>query len=169
MKYILLLTVVLLAGCRHDEAATKPDPQNITGESSAYFCQMSLVEMPGPKGQIFLEGMPGPLFFGQVRDAIAYLKDPEKIADILAFYVNDMGRAPSWESPGKDNWIDGYKAFYVVGAGVTGGMGAPELAPFSTKAAAQEFARENGGKTMQLEAIPDTAVLGGVEHPTIGD
>jgi len=165
MKYLLLIAFSLLAACRDETATAPPPPMNITAESSAYFCKMSLVEMPGPKAQIFLDGIPGPLFFAQVRDGIAYLKEPEKTADILAFYVSDMARAKSWDKPGKDNWISGKTAFYVVGARVKGGMGAPEIAPFSTKAAAQDFANKKGGKVMQLDAIPDSAVLGAVAHP----
>jgi len=166
MRYALLIAFALVAGCREETASAPPPPANITADANAYFCQMSLVEMPGPKAQVFLDGIPGPLFFAQVRDGIAYLKEPEKTADILAFYVNDMARAESWDNPGQDNWIDGKAAFYVVGAAVTGGMGAPEIVPFSTKADAQDFAEKNDGKVMQFDAIPDSAVLGAVEHPS---
>ena len=123
--------------------------------------------MPGPKAEVILEGVPSLLFFSQVRDGVAYLKQPERTARILAFYVNDMARAKSWEQPGPDNWTDGKAAFYVVGAAVKGGMGAPELAPFATRDDAEKFAAEKGGRVMQLDAIPDDAVLGPVPDPAI--
>ena len=40
-----------------------------------------------------------------------------------------------------------------------GGMGAPELVPFSDAAKAETFAVENGGEVMRLADIPDDAVL----------
>lgn len=51
----------------------------------------------------------------------------------------------------------------MVGADVVGGMGAPELVPFSDPAAAQDFAATHGGAVMTLDEIPDTAVLAPVE------
>ncbi len=167
MKYALLLVVILLASCRDDTSANMPDPVNFTAESTAHFCGMNISEMPGPKAEVLLEGKAEPLFFAQVRDGIAYLKQPERSARILAFYVSDMAQAKSWDQPGADNWTDGKKAFYVVGAAVKGGMGAPEVAPFATRADAQKFAREKGGAVMQLDAIPEGAVLGAVAHPAM--
>jgi len=166
MKYALILVFVLLAGCRDETASTVPDPAPMTEESVAYFCQMALVNMPGPKAQAFLQGTPDPIFFAQVRDGIAYLKQPERTAEILVVYVSDMGRAESWDNPGPDNWINANDAYFVVGADVKGGMGAPEIAPFASRDQAQAFADEKGGKVMQLDAIPDTAVLGPVDRPS---
>jgi len=169
MKFALLLVVVLLASCRDAPPANMPDPVNITAQSTAHFCGMAISEMPGPKAEVILKGAikgaPTILFFAQVRDGIAYMKQPERTARILAFYVSDMARAKSWDQPGADNWTDGKKAFYVVGAAVKGGMGAPEVAPFGTRADAEKFAREKGGAVMHLGAIPESAVLGAVEHP----
>jgi copper chaperone NosL len=169
VKHALLIIVVFLASCRDDTSAGMPDPVNITAESTAHFCGMNLVEMPGPKAQVLLEGIvkgvPEPFFFAQVRDGVAYLKQPERTARILAFYVTDIARAKSWDAPGPDNWIDGRKAFFVVGAAVKGGMGAPELAPFAKRSDAEKFAHEKGGVVMTLDAIPDDAVLGAVAHP----
>lgn len=167
MKYALLLVVVLLASCQDDSSANMPDPVNITAESTAHFCGMNISEMPGPKAEVILKGEPSILFFAQVRDGIAYMKQPERTARILVFYVSDMARAKSWDQPGADNWTDGKKAFYVVGAAVKGGMGAPEVAPFATRADAEKFTREKGGAVMQLSAIPESAVLGAVQHPAM--
>lgn len=158
----LLLAVLLLAACQEEEARA-PDPVSMTGEALGHFCMMQLDQHPGPKAQIHLSGLPDPIFFAQVRDALAYVKGPERDADILAFYVSDMGVAASWALPGIDNWSDAATAHFVVGADVTGGMGAPEIAPFSDAVAARAFATRKGGQVMRLEDIPAEAVLAPVE------
>jgi copper chaperone NosL len=59
--------------------------------------------------------------------------------------------------------VDGSCALYVVGARVKGGMGAPEVVPFSDSARAEAFAQLNGGAVMTLDQIPDEAILAPVE------
>ena len=99
-----LLLVAALAGCR-EEAVPRPDPVAMTEEAIGHFCQMNLLEHPGPKAQVHLEGMPGtPLFFSQVRDAVAFRLLPEQQGEITAIYVSDMAKAP-WADPGATNWI----------------------------------------------------------------
>jgi copper chaperone NosL len=165
MRYsaTLLLVFVLVAGCRDDVAVLAPEPVAMTDDAVSHYCMMSLEEHPGPKAQIHLDGVPDPIFFAQVRDGIAYLKQPERSAGIIAIYVSNMSRAPSWGAPGIDNWIAAEDAIFVVGADVTGGMGAPELAPFETEDAARDFAALHGGEVMRLDQIPAEAVLGAVE------
>ena len=84
----LILALCLLAGCR-DEAAL-PQPVSLTSEAVGYFCQMNILDHGGPKAQVHLDFGP-PLFFSQVRDALAYQRMPEQSAAIRAIYVNDMG------------------------------------------------------------------------------
>lgn len=153
-----LLLAAALAGCR-EEAAVKPAPVAMTAESTGHFCQMNLLEHPGPKAQVHLDGQPHPLFFSQVRDLVAYRLMPEQEGIIAAAYVSDMAVAPSWEDPGAENWIDAEDAFYVAGSAQAGGMGAPELIPFGTEAAAQAFADDNGGSVMLLSEIPPELAL----------
>ena len=154
-----LLVVLLLAACREETAAI-PDPVPLTEEAVGHYCQMELLEHPGPKAQVHLDGAPGmPLFFSQVRDAVAYTRLPEQDGVIVAVYVNDMGAAPSWENPGPTNWIPAAGAHYVVGSAREGGMGAPELVPFADLDAAAAFAAANGGAVMGLDAIPDSEVI----------
>ncbi len=166
MKHILLalslLAITLLAACK-EEAAQAPDPVAMTSDALSHFCLMQVDNHPGPKAQIHLKGLPDPIFFAQIRDALAYVKGPERDADILAFYVSDMGSATDWDHPGIDNWTAAGTASFVVGADVTGGMGAPEIVPFADPAAAQEFAARKGGKVMTLEDIPAATVLAPVD------
>lgn len=168
MRPLALAAAVLLAACRTEEAAP-PAPVALTEESVGYYCQMNLWEHPGPKAQVHLQGVLAPLFFSQVRDAIAYQRMPEQAYAIAVVYVNDMGAAESWEQPGAENWIPAADAFYVVGSAAAGGMGAPEIVPFADPAAAAAFAAEKGGTVLTLDRIGDEAVLAPVEPEGGGD
>jgi copper chaperone NosL len=167
IRHVCLMLVVALlalsAGC-DDKAPQSIAPQELTAETLGHYCQMNLLEHPGPKVQLFLEGNPAPLFFSQVRDAIAYSRGPEQIAPIVAVYVNDMG-APgaTWDEPGKGNWIPADQAFYVLGSTREGGMGAPEAVPFGSRGQAEDFARREGGRVLRLSDITDDMVLAPVE------
>lgn len=156
----LALILLLLAACK-DEAPV-PLPVAMTADTTGYFCQMDLLGHPGPKAQIHLATYPGrPLFFSQVKDAVAYLRMPEQIDTVTATYVSDMGAAPSWQSPGATNWLAAEKAVYVVGSDARGGMDAPEFVPFSDPAKARAFAASHGGQVMTLAQIPQTALTPG--------
>ncbi len=161
---LLALMALVLAACK-EEAAQDTTPLPLSETSVGHYCQMNLLEHDGPKAQAHLAGLPGaPLFFSQVRDAVAYMRMPEQSHAILAVWVNDMS-APgaTWDTPGATNWIAAEDAIYVVDGNVVGGMGAPELVPFSDTQKAAEFAEANGGQIMRLAEIPDSAVLTPVE------
>jgi copper chaperone NosL len=154
-----LVFALLLTACQQ-ELAQNTDPLALSPETVGHFCQMNLLEHEGPKGQVHLEGLPGmPLFFSQVSDLVVYLRLPEQSHKVLAIYVSDMGaKGATWAEPGAANWIDATTAHYVVGAAVEGGMGAPEVVPFASLAAAEAFTANRGGAIMALDAIPDSAV-----------
>lgn len=162
MKHLVLIALVALVACKEEQIAV-PDPVDLTPDALSYFCQMNIAEHGGPKGQIHLEGYPMPLFFAQVRDMIAYLKSPERDAQITAVYVSDMGAAPNWRQPGVSNWIAADGATFVVGANVAGGMGAREVVPFAGRTDAMAFIAQYGGTGLPLSGIPDTEVLGPVD------
>lgn len=161
MRNLLIMLVVLtLIACKED-VAQDTSPLPLTAEAVGHFCQMNVLEHEGPKAQAHLAGLPGtPLFFSQVRDVVAYARMPEQSHEILAMWVNDMG-APSatWATPGPTNWIAAEDAFYVVGGDIVGGMGAPEIVPFSNAEKAATFAELNGGQVMRFDDIPDDAAL----------
>lgn len=160
---LLLIALLALGACRDEQVAQDTTPQEMTAETLGHYCQMNLLEHPGPKAQVHLEGMP-PLFFSQVRDAIAYARGPEQVAPILAIHVNDMGAAgASWDDPGRGNWIVADDAFFVLGSAREGGMGAPEAVPFSSLEAAETFAAHEGGQILPLARITDDMVLTPVE------
>lgn len=165
-----LLFALLLSACQED-LAQNTDPLALTPETVGHFCQMNLLEHEGPKGQVHLDGLPGlPLFFSQVSDLVVYLRLPEQSNTVLAIYVSDMGAdGATWAEPGVANWTDARNAHFVVGSGVEGGMGAPEVVPFSDPAEAQAFAAEQGGVVMSLDEIPESAVTAPISSAATGE
>ncbi|MCD2183723.1 nitrous oxide reductase accessory protein NosL [Rhizobium sp. GN54] len=164
LRHALLLAALALISACKEEVSRNLTPQDMTPDTLGHYCQMNLLEHPGPKAQVFLDGYPAPLFFSQVRDVIAYARAPEQVAPILAVYVNDMGAAgATWDQPGEGNWIAADAAFYVVGSAREGGMGAPETVPFSSRERAEAFARTEGGRVLALTDITDDMVLVPVE------
>ncbi len=162
MRYLLVFAVLLLTAC-NDEARDVPSPLAMSEDALGHYCQMHILEHTGPKGQVHLAGYPMPIWFSQVRDGLAYIKLGERIADVTAFYVNDMGKAANWDQPGADNWLPAESAYYVVGSDAVGGMGAPELVPFGRREDAASFVRKRGGTVKQFAEIVQSDVLAPVE------
>ncbi|ABG31180.1 copper resistance protein CopZ [Roseobacter denitrificans] len=161
MKKLLLLSALLLIACK-EELAEAPDPMPLTAENVAHYCMMNISEHPGPKAQIFLSGVPDPIFFAQVRDAFTYLASAEQDGYVAAVYVNDMSTV-SWDRPGAENWMLAQNAHYVVGSDKPGGMGAPELVPFSDPARALAFASRYGGAIYEKHEVPEQSFLAPVD------
>ena len=151
--------LLISAGCS-EEQAQPPEPFALSESAIGRYCGMNVLEHPGPKGQIILGRIPEPIWFSSARDAVAFTMLPEEPKNIAAIYVSDMAKAPNWEEPGADNWVDAKQAFYVIGSSVRGGMGAEETVPFSTEAAATQFAARNGGEVVSFSDIPPDYVLG---------
>lgn len=154
----------ILQGCFSNEStAPLPPPVALESEALGYYCMMGILEHEGPKAQIHVEYSDEPIWFSQVRDAIAFLRSPEETADVQAVYVNDMGRAESWDKPGVNNWIDATVAQFVINSDRRGGMGVPEAIPFGTVDSADAFIRGNGGMRVSLSEIPSDYVLSAVQ------
>lgn len=162
---LLAVAVSALAGACElsQDTGLPPHPITLTAEAAGHYCQMTVLDHGGPKAQVHLAANPNPLWFTQVRDAIAYRRQREQSAEIVAVFVSDMGNAPSWEEPGADNWIDISSAHLVVGSHRRGGMGAPELVPFASAEDARGFVGQHGGEVLQIDQIGDEMVLGPVE------
>ena len=158
---ITLLTAMLLSACGEEDqqlAANTPAPGELTRDAIGYYCNMIVADHLGPKGQVFISGRDEPLWFSSVRDTVAFTLLPEEPKNIVAIYVNDMGRA-SWDRPEADTWIDARKAWYVIGSNKVGGMGAPETVPFAEKADAEAFAGRHGGQMIAFDGVPRDYVL----------
>ncbi|MBR0847928.1 nitrous oxide reductase accessory protein NosL [Bradyrhizobium diazoefficiens] len=155
-----LLLAVVLTGCDEKQVAKLPPPHRMTAELIGHYCGMNILEHPGPKGQIFVASLIEPVWFSSARDTIAFTVLPDEPKDILAIYVSDMGKAPSWDKPGPDNWVEARKASFVIESRARGGMGGDEAVPFSERAAAEKFVAENGGRIVSFADVPRDYVLG---------
>ncbi len=151
------IIALVITACGEDKSATIPQAQTLTRDANGYYCLMTVVYHNGPKGQIIMTDN-NVNWFTSVRDTIAFTLSPEEPKNIAAIYVNDMTSA-EWDNPGYDNWIDARKAWYVVGSGKTGGMGAPEAVPFSSQLSAQKFADRLGGQVYAFNDIPEASIV----------
>lgn len=156
---IALLVTLSLAACRSDDDTAPPPPFSLTREATGHYCGMNVEEHTGPKGQIILASQDPPVWFSSARDALAFTMLAEEPKDVRAIYVSDMAKAPSWEEPGADNWVEARRALFVIGSRRTGGMGTPEAVPFSNRDAALRFAEQHGGSVVGFEQIPRSYVL----------
>lgn len=161
---IALLTAAL-AGCQESNQATLPTPIEPTQTSVSHFCGMLLDEHPGPKGQIFLKGRKEPVWFRSVGETVAYTMLPGEPAEVLAIYVNDMGKAKNWAQPEPGSWVEARRAWFVLGSNLHESSGMSdtdrEPIPFSDQAAAADFVRQHGGRIVQFSGIRQEDVLGG--------
>lgn len=155
----LLCAALALAGCGEEQSAAAPTPHRLTADAIGHYCGMGLMEHTGPKGQIILASRSAPVWFSSARDAFSYTMLEEESKDVRAIYVSDMGKAPTWESPGVDNWVEARQAVFVIDSRRQGGMGAPETVPFSERAAAERFVAENGGRIVAFGEVPRDYVL----------
>ena len=155
----LLFAAFLVAGCDAEKTAETPPPHTLTSEAVGHYCGMDLMEHVGPKGQIILASQKVPIWFSSARDAFSYTMLFEEAKDVRAIYVSDMGKAPSWEHPGVDNWIEARGALFVIESRKQGGMSAPETVPFSDRADAEKFVAENGGRIVAFADVPQDYVL----------
>lgn len=162
IRFILTLGVIAaLAACGEtQDNADLPSPQEPTPEAVGHYCGMIVVDHAGPKGQIFLEDEPEPIWFSSVRDTLAFTMLPEEPKTVVAIYVNDMAKARNWDQPEPATWVDATQAVFVVGSDARGGMGARETVPFSTREAAEGFRSAHGGSIYPFGEIPEHFVLG---------
>lgn len=161
---LILLCAPMLAAC-NERSAIAPTPIEPTAEAVSHFCGMLLAEHPGPKGQIYLEGRPSPVWFSSVSETVAFTMLPEEPNAVVAIYVNDMGKARNWERPEAGAWVEARRAWYVIGSDRRGpagmGDGAREPIPFGKEAAARQFREAHGGRVVRFAEIPEDDILGG--------
>ncbi|MGH1457823.1 MAG: nitrous oxide reductase accessory protein NosL [Paracoccaceae bacterium] len=161
-RFGAVIAALALAACRQ-EVADAPAAIELSADAAGYYCQMTLLDHQGPKGQIHLDGMPAPLFFSQVKDTIAYLHMPEQSHAVRIAYVQDMSGAATWEKPGP--WMPARAAYYVIGSDALGGMEAPEFVPFSVQEEAERFAKAHGGTLRQYDQITRGEALAPTQAP----
>jgi copper chaperone NosL len=161
-----LLASIALAGCGERQVGAIPPPHEMTAEAIGHYCGMNLLEHGGPKGQILVATLIEPVWFSSARDTLAFTMLPDEPKDIEAIYVSDMGKAPSWDRPGADNWVEARKALFVIGSRIKGGMGGDEAVPFSDRSAAEKFAADSGGRIVTFAEVPRDYILGSHDDNT---
>lgn len=162
-----LLIAVAVASCGDDSNLSRTiSPQEPGPDSIAYYCGMTISEHAGPKGQIFLKDQQKPIWFASVRDALAFTMLPGEPNNIAAIFVSDVGKAKRWDQLEAGAWVEAQDAVFVAGSDVQGGMGAAELVPFATSAAAEQFRAKHGGEAFRLGDLPERYILGEAEAPT---
>jgi copper chaperone NosL len=155
-----LMAVLALAGCKDDKTAAAPKPLEPTAESVAHFCNMGVLDHPGPKGQIFLKGKTEPVWFASVRDTFAFTLLPEEPKEISAIYVTDMGKAQGWLKPEPGGWVDARTAWFVLWSEYDSGMGGREAVSFAKQEDAARFISRFGGRIARFDEVPEEYVLG---------
>lgn len=101
-------------------------------------CGMFVVKYPAWLAQVQMEDGTTHFFDG-VKDMMALYIEPHKYSsdsDVAEAFVTDYYT---------QNWIDGKKAFYVIGSDTLGPMG-HEFIPFDSQAAAEAFKKDHHGK-----------------------
>ena len=163
MKHLILIPLLALSACK-EEVSVIPDPIPLTEEALSHFCQMNISEHGGPKGQIHLAGLDQPHFLcAGARSWSPISKVPNATRrsrwcmsvtwGLRHLGTNRVSATGSWQTT----------AVFVVGAGVAGGMGAPEIVPFADPDAAKAFIATYGGEAVTFELIPDDAALAPVD------
>lgn len=143
----LVFILVILLSCKRTEE--KPVPIELTREHSCRVCGMIIVDFPGSKAQIHYRN--GEIdTFCSTLDMFLFYHQPDRPRNIVAIYVNDMGRA-DWNYP-TGNWIEAREAFYVYGGDIMGPMG-EALVPFSSRADAEAYVKKHGGRVLRFNDI----------------
>lgn len=148
---VAALLVLMLAACAGDDAPLPP-PREPDANSIGYFCNMSLPEHAGPRGQAFLKGRDAPYWFASIGEAFVFLETALfQPKDLLVLYVSDMSKG-TWEHPAPGAWIDIRDGIFVLGSSRTAAMGGKEAVPFSSREAAESFVTQYGGEIADFAA-----------------
>ncbi len=148
-----VLPVLLLCALTGAAAGAGPQPRVPTGKEKCAVCGMFVAGYPNWLGVIeFRDGTQS--WFDGPKDLVTCLLNlgtfapARKPADIASIRVRDYYSLA---------FIDGEKAFYVLGSDVLGPMG-KELVPFEKRADAEGFLKDHGGKKILRlgEATQDT-------------
>lgn len=160
--HLLAITLAALAVAACSKEPPPPAPAEVTQGTVCSLDGMSLMDYPGPKGQIHYADGTTDFFCDTVEMFSIYLR-PEQQKRIRAIFTQDMAKA-EWKEP-KGQWIDARSAYYVRGSRQRGSMG-PTLAAFAARADAQAFAQKYGGTVLAFgEVTIDMADLhGGADH-----
>jgi copper chaperone NosL len=156
---VILLGLLALTACGPDEVAELPKPVDLTLDATGHFCNMTILDHPGPKAHAFVKGGAAPFWFTSARDALAFSMLPESAKSVAVIYVTDMATVANWTDTTKGKWIDARSAWYVIDSAKRGGMGAAEAVPFGNQLAATKFMQDFGGEMVSYANVPRSYVL----------
>ena len=142
MKNTLSILTLCLSFCLSCVSAPAAPVDPVSPEQRCAVCGMMVAKYDPWITQIHAAGEAAVMFDG-VKDMMAYYFNPTAYNG-----KGDMSTAEIWV---KDyytlEYLDGRKAFYVVGSDVMGPMG-EELVPFSSRAAAENFLADHQGRQL---------------------
>ncbi len=143
-KFLFLLLAGLALNCTWASELT------IEETDRCDVCGMGIKKFPGPKAILEMRGG-HQLKFCSAREAYCYALKPENQMLVDKMYVHDMGRS-DWNKPDDSTFIDGKKAFMVLGAKKRAIMG-PPVATFENEGDALKFAHEFGGEVYEFSDL----------------
>lgn len=135
----LAFALLFFASCF--QAVAQP-VEHIADDTRCKVCGMFVAKYPNWVTQLHLDGGHVALFDG-VKDMMVFYFSPEKYG-FKAEAIQDIWVKNYYDST---KWLDGRKAFYVVGSDVHGPMG-HEFIPFESREAAENFKKDHAGKSI---------------------
>ncbi|HEB68329.1 MAG TPA: NosL family protein [Desulfobulbus sp.] len=153
MRNGLIVTVVCL-GLIFSVALVQGAPEKtISRDTRCAVCGMFVGKYGNWVTQIRLADSRS-LFFDGVKDLMVFYHNPQKYGNVAAKDIKEVWVRDYYSQ----EWIDGLKAFYVVGSDVLGPMG-KEFIPFADKSAAETFLKDhNGRRILTFDEITDDLV-----------
>lgn len=153
-KIIQLLSVaaavIFLAGCGGKTEDKIPGPVAFDKHDRCHICGMVILNYPGAKAQVFVQGEKDPLKFCSVKDGFVYVLQPENARRAVAFWVSDFGNKQ--DLPLHEKMLKAQEAFFNVGSDVRGAMG-KSILPFAAKEEVQAFTKEHEGKIVKYSEV----------------
>lgn len=153
MRYGVLLSVTLSVLLWSVTLVQSAPEKSISQDARCAVCGMFVAKYGNWGTQVRLADGSA-VFFDGVKDLMVYYHNPQQYGgtatkDIQEVWVRDYY---------SQEWIDGFKAFYVVGSDVLGPMG-KEFIPFAEKAGAETFLTDHKGeKILAFKEITDDLV-----------
>lgn len=151
MQKMMTFYAILLLFCAASASAVPRE--EVAATTRCPVCGMFVAKYDNWLSQILLADE-RVMFFDGVKDLMVFYFQPEKYGkatreDIREIWVKDYYTL---------EWIDGRRAFFVIGSDLYGPMG-KEFIPFAGRDAAQSFMRDHQGeKVLVFDEITDDLV-----------
>ena len=142
--------VIFLAGCGGKTEDKIPCPVAFDKHDRCHICGMVILNYPGAKAQVFVQGEKDPLKFCSVKDGFVYVLQPENARRAVAFWVSDFGNKQ--DLPLHEKMLKAQEAFFNVGSDVRGAMG-KSILPFAAKEEVLAFTKEHEGKIVKYSEV----------------